>query len=157
MLWIYFQTSILFLKIGTNDMLLCMSATTGTSNIDKKSKVRHICILQNTWKIYDLHLPGNLFFLCRSPVWDYQTPTEAHLLFQNVVLLTLLQDSLNQMEGSPSFLPDCHNAHWLRPLHLLPGRHGLQGTWSWGWQLTAVKLTILKERSGFWLHTARRV
>lgn len=63
----------------------------------------------------------------------------------------------NKRQASPLFLPDCHNAHWLRPLHLLPWRHGLQSTRSWGRQLTAVELTILKKRSGFRLHAACRV
>lgn len=72
----------------------------------------------------------------------------------NVVLLKLVQDHSNKKEADLLFLPDCHNAHWLRPLHLLPRRCGLQCTRSWGWQLTAVELTILKEWSGFRLHAA---
>lgn len=126
----------------------------------KQVEVWHVCILQNTkptCKIYILHLPSESFLLRSRLLWPYKNPTGVYLLFQNIVPSKLLQDDLKQTVCSPLVLPDRHNAHGLRPLHFLPGRRGLQGTGSWGGQRAAVKLAILKEWSGFWLHAARRV
>lgn len=60
-------------------------------------------------------------------------------------------------EASALSLPDCHDAHWLGALHLLPGGHGLQGAGARGGQLAAAQLAVLKERGGFRLHAARGV
>lgn len=62
-----------------------------------------------------------------------------------------------EQEVSSLSLPDCHDAHWLGALHLLPGGRGLQGAGPRGRQLAAAQLAVLQQRSGFRLHAARGV
>lgn len=125
--------------------------------LKKMVKMWHFCILQNTWKIHVLHLPGASLLSTQKSSLTLLGSYRSQSPILKCSCFEASSRQFNMRQASPLFLPDCHNAHWLRPLHLLPWRHGLQSTRSWGRQLTAVELTILKERSGFRLHTARRV